>query len=171
MDEEIKLIVERSSERISAFILFVIFIGNAGFFLFFFITSLFKVGFLIINFLLSGLMIFIGIIAGVYLFKQTFLKRKLFEINALGINVGNDLWKWNSVLEVKVVTVPPPGLGFLYYLIGPKGVFFYQIQVYEDFFPVKVKKLTFSSQINHTWEEINEVISHYSIKKGFRMTW
>lgn len=102
---------------------------------------------------------------------MTFGKRELFEINEGGIKISkNELITWDSIYEITLKKIPPPGLEFLYFLIGPRGLFFYQIIIYEDFFRKKKKKVKFTSDINTNYEKISELLSYYSIKNNITIS-
>ena len=100
---------------------------------------------------------------------MTFGKRELFEINEVGIKVANgQIFNWDTTFAIELKRFPSQGLEFLYNLIGPRGIYFYQIVIYEDFLLKKKSKIKFSSDINTNWNKISEVISYYTIKNNIQ---
>jgi hypothetical protein len=101
--------------------------------------------------------------------KMIFGSRFIFEISELGIKISNDkTFKWDSIYAIELKKFPSQGLEFLYYLIGPKGLFFYQIIIYDDFLLKKKSKIKFSSDINTNWDKINDIIIYYTIKHNIQ---
>jgi len=170
MDNETILTVRRPPERILAFILFLFPSVLGIFLLFVFIRNLVQgndhtVGNLILNLFIT----LVCLLLGLYYFTMTFGKRELFEINEVGIKVANgQIFNWDTTFAIELKRFPSQGLEFLYNLIGPRGIYFYQIVIYEDFLLKKKSKIKFSSDINTNWNKISEVISYYTIKNNIQ---
>ena len=166
MDTDEKLIVQRAPERLAAFMLFVIFVSLGVTFIVLCIIN-------IINRPSwgSALIFFLFFLTctsfSVFYCNQTFKKRDLFEINTEGIKLANDtIIPWDNMFQIELEKFPSSGLSFIYYLIGPKGLSFYQIIIYEDYLLKKKRRIIFSSYINTSWEKINDIVIYYSIKNN-----
>ena len=171
MDNENILTLRRPQERVLAFILFLFPSLLATFLLFGFIRNLINGdNYTLGNLILNLFFILVCLLLGIYYFAMTFGKRELFEINEVGIKVANGkTFSWDAIIAIELKTFPSSGLEFLYYLIGPKGIYFYQIIIYEDFLLKKKSRIKFSSDINTNWDKISEVISHYTIKNNIQL--
>ena len=170
MDNQNILTVRRAPQRVLAFILFL-FPSTFGIFLVFgFIRNLIQGNdYTLGNLILNLFAILLCLLSGVYYFAMTFGKRELFEINEVGIKVANgQTFSWDKTFAIELKRFPSQGLEFLYYLIGPRGIHFYQIVIYRDFLLKKKSKIKFSSDINTDWDNITEVISYYTIKNGIQ---
>lgn len=96
-------------------------------------------------------------------------RRFVLEVNEKGIKAGNDkMISWEGIYLVELHVFPSKGLMFLYYLIGPRGLSFYQLVIYEDYLLKKKSSIRFTSDINTTIDKINETISYYTIKNNIQ---
>ena len=105
-----------------------------------------------------------------YYFFMAFGKRELFKINQIGIEVEKGkTFYWENIFAIELKRFPPQGLEFLYYLVGSKGVYFYQIIIYEDYLLKKRSKVKFTSFINTDWDTINQVIGYHTTKNNIEL--
>ena len=94
-----------------------------------------------------------------YYFAFGLRKRKIFEINDLGILISpSKLIKWVDILEIEMNDYPGPRMRF------------YTINIITDYFKKDNTKIIFSSDIKPGWDEINEALTNYTVHYNINMT-
>lgn len=108
----------------------------------------------------------------VYNLNMILARRFVLEVNEHGIKTRHDkMISWEDIYLVELNVFPSQGLRFLYYLIGPRGLSFYQLVIYEDYLLKTKRTIRFSSDIESTIDKINEAISYYTIKNNIPVNW
>ena len=101
----------------------------------------------------------------VYSFRMSVKNRFIFTISPLGIEQKDRLLSdWNSLYEIHMNKIPGKGLEFLYYLVAPKGLFFFRIVLFHDYELKRKTKLVISSDINTSFDAIEDAIIFYAVK-------
>lgn len=106
---------------------------------------------------------FIGCIVSlpltIYYFSFSFAKKKIFEINELGILTSKgQLIKWDNIFEIETTDYPGPRMRF------------YKIKIFVDNYRKQKTKIFFSSDINEEWSTIVDFLTSYSVKYGIKIT-
>ena len=117
--------------------------------------------------LIKSLLLIVFIPYTAYNFKMLVGKRFVFEINDIGIKHKNGiLYKWDTLSGIRIIKHPSQGLRTIYYLLGPRGVLFYSINLYHDIILKNKTTITFSSDINVSFEEIENALIDKAIKNN-----
>jgi hypothetical protein len=109
--------------------------------------------------LVKSLLLIVFVPYTAYNIKMLLGKRFVFEINDTGIKLKNGiLYRWDNLFGVKINKYPTQGLRTIYYLLGPRGIFFYSINLYHDLTLKNRTTISFSSDINISFDEIENAL-------------
>ncbi|MEO8769181.1 MAG: hypothetical protein ABI402_03835 [Ferruginibacter sp.] len=111
-----------------------------------------------LNLFLLFISVFI-IPAGLFALTYAFGDRKIFEINADGIKIKNQMTIcWQNIYEIETRKYPGPRMSF------------YRIKLFNDYDKKQKKSIWFSSDTNPDWTEIIEILSNYTARHNIIST-